>query len=461
MAASRNRPSPEPVGSLRNALVDGLRRLAGLCSPGRGPGDLRCAVGLSGGRDSVVLLHALAGLRAETGVSVSALHVHHGLSPNADRWVAFCTALCHGLDVPLAIERVTVDPAGGRGIEGAARAARHAAFARLPADVVLLAHHAGDQAETMLFNLLRGSGLNGASAMAPLRRTVGGGPWLLRPWLDQPAETIEAYRACFDLPHVDDESNRNTAFSRNFLRHRVLAPVESRFPGATRRLSGAARRLGEVRTLLAELADADLAGIAAGAALDLAALAPLSPARRQNALRRWLELRSIVLGEDRLEELCRQLDTPDPASQAEIRCGNVVLRWWRGHLHVMPVDRLEPEHARAWRGEPAIDWGGGTLTLTAAEGAGIAGRFASGMEIRPRTGGERMRLRVGGPTRPLRLLFQESAVPPWERDALPFLWLSDRLVAVPGIGVAAEFAAVADERGFIPRWERRAPDQSR
>jgi tRNA(Ile)-lysidine synthase len=460
MAASRNRPSPDPAGPLRGALEKGLRRAAELLS-GRGLDGLRCAVGLSGGRDSVVLLHALAGLRADTGIAVSALHVHHGLSPNAEQWSAFCADYCRGLDVPLSVERVTVESASGQGIEGAARTARHAAFARLPVDVVLLAHHAGDQAETLLFNLLRGSGLNGASAMALLRPTGDGGPWLLRPWLEQPVDAIEAYRARYDLAHVEDESNRDVAFSRNFLRHRVLAPMESRFAGAACRLAGAARRLGQARVLLADLADADLGGIDDGLSLDLVRLSALRQSRRHNALRRWLELHAVSVGEDRFDELCRQIGAPERASQAMIRCGRVELRVWRGRLFIMESGGPPAGQIRPWDGEASVDWGGGTLRFEVSEGAGIAERFISGIEIRPRAGGERMRLRAGGPTRPLRSLFQESAVPPWERERLPFLWLADRLVAVPGVGIAAEHAAGAGERGRMPCWAPRAVELRR
>lgn len=460
MAASRNRPSPDPVGPLREALEAGLRSAAELLS-GRRLGSLRCAVGLSGGRDSVVLLHALAGLRADTGIAVSALHVHHGLSPNAEQWSVFCADYCRRLDVPLSIERVTVESSSGQGIEGAARVARHAAFARQPVDVVLLAHHAGDQAETLLFNLLRGSGLNGASAMATLRATGDGGPWLLRPWLEQPVDAIEAYRASYDLAHVDDESNRDVAFSRNFLRHRLLAPVESRFPGAARRLASAARRLGEARMLLADLADADLDGVADRMSLDLARLSALSPSRRHNALRRWLELRGVSLGEDRFDELCRQSESPGQASQAVIKSGRLELRLWRGRLFIVESGGPPAGQVRPWDGEGSVDWGGGTLRFEVSEGAGIAERFVSGIEIRPRAGGERMRLRAGGPTRPLRLLFQESAVPPWERARLPFLWLTDRLVAVPGVGIAAEYAAGAGERGLMPCWAPQAAELRR
>lgn len=452
MAASRNSRSPDPVAVLRSALRHGL--VGAAASLGRAEvAGLRCAVGFSGGRDSSVLLHALAGLRADTGIALSAVHVHHGLSPDADAWAAFCVDTCASWGVPLVVERVVVDRAGGQGIEGAARLARHAVLARQAVDLVALAHHAGDQAETLLFNLLRGAGLAGAAGMAVLRPAADA-PALFRPWLDAPPEFIEAYRARFGIAHVDDASNRDTALSRNFLRHSVLPPVAARFPGAVGRLAAAARRLGEARALLAELADADLAGRVAGHRLDWAGLSGLSERRRRNALRRWLETRPAVLGEDGLDELCRQIDTAGADARVGRRVGAFDLRFWRGGLYALSRRAAAADAGpRTWAGEAGVDWAGGRLFFDPRPGEGLAARWAGRVELRRRQGGERLRLAAGGPSRALRVLFQEAALPPWERERVPLLWVGDVLAAVPGVGVAAGFAAAADEAGCALRWE--------
>lgn len=492
MAATRNRPSPDPLNVLLHALLGQLQEVAGrLADPARAaqfPAQtspagslegLRCVVGLSGGRDSIVLLHALAGLRRQHGLQVSALHVNHGLSPHADAWAAFCRDTCKSLDVPLAIERVVVDRCSGLGLEGAAREARYAAFRRVDADVLLLAHHAGDQAETLLFNLLRGAGLRGAAGMPPVRALEPAADrrqvLLLRPWLEIGVARIEAYRQHFGLQHIEDESNADTHFSRNFLRQQIMPRLEGRFPGAAERLAGAARRLAEARGLNDELADLDLLTVAPASRVELAALHDLSAARQRNLLRRWLERQGTRarLGEDALDELRRQLRDAATDAQVMMPAGPLVLRVWRGGLYALPTlpaDAAAPAAvagpvetsvagalppARVWRGEPAVDWAGGRLHFSSTIGAGIArSALSSGpLEIRPRQGGERIRLAPGRASHSVKTLLQAAGLPPWERRRLPFLWFNDVLVAIPGIGVADGFAAGADEAGVLLRWE--------
>ena len=188
-------------------------------------------MGLSGGRDSVALLHALAQLRGEFGFDLSALHVHHGLSPNADSWADFCIRLCDSLDIPFRCTRVAVDRAGGQGIEAAARAARYAAFAALDVEWIALAHHRGDQAETVLHHLLRGTGLRGLSGM-PVERAISpaSGPRLIRPLLDVPRALIEDYAGRHALEWVDDESNLDSGYTRNRLRNDILPALARQFP---------------------------------------------------------------------------------------------------------------------------------------------------------------------------------------------------------------------------------------
>ena len=267
------------------------------------PAESLC-VGLSGGRDSVVLLHLLA--RLDLGPRLSAIHVHHGLSRHAERWSAFCADLCGTLGVPLRVERVAVADGRGLGLEAAARHARYEAFARCGADSLLLAHHRNDQAETLLFNLVRGTGITGAAGMPAERRL--GSLRLLRPLLGVPRSDIEAYAEEHDLAWIDDESNDDTGFSRNFLRHEVLPVIEGRFPGAAACLAGAAAHFSEADLLLADLAETDWQACADGDCLPMAALQRLSPARLKNLLRyRLRRLGWRVPAARRLEEFVRQL----------------------------------------------------------------------------------------------------------------------------------------------------------
>src|SRR5574343_360392 len=256
MAASRNNPSTDFCLRLQRVLSACLR-----------PGE-RIAVGLSGGCDSVVLLHAVCAGRAEL-TNISAVHVHHGLSPNADDWALFCQRYCDSLRVPLAIRHVTVNPAG-EGVEAAARAARYAVFADFPGDCLLLAQHRGDQAETVLFNLLRGCGVQGAAAM-PVERLLGE-KRLIRPMLSFSREEIETYARQNGLRWIEDESNQDLAFSRNFLRHDTLAGLSERFPSAEKSLAQAASHFAEASALLDELAEMDWLSAGRGEMAALSAL---------------------------------------------------------------------------------------------------------------------------------------------------------------------------------------------
>lgn len=292
MASTRKSPSTERAsGALPAALAACLERHVR-------PAD-RLAVGLSGGVDSVVLLHALATLRPVA--ALAAVHVHHGLSPQADRWAAFCGAFAQRLGVAFVCARVEVERGSADGLEAAARRARHGVFADIDADWIVLAHHRDDQAETLLFNLLRGTGLAGAAAMRAQRGK------LLRPLLDSGRAEIEAYAVAHGLDWVEDESNRDTRHTRNFLRHRILAPLTQRFGTAAQNLAAAAARFAEAQELLDELARLDLGG---GEDFPVAVetLQALTEARARNALRFLLSQRGVKIpNEARLREGLRQM----------------------------------------------------------------------------------------------------------------------------------------------------------
>jgi tRNA(Ile)-lysidine synthase len=319
MAASRN--------SLRSSLP---ARVAAFLATRTAPGERICA-GLSGGCDSVVLLHVLAALRPRE--QLRALHVHHGLSANADGWAAFCTDYCRLLGIDLLVERVDVDRHTGLGLEAAAREARYRAFSRSAGELLLLGHHQGDQAETLLFNLVRGAGVAGAAGI-PVERH-GQCLRILRPLLDVSRDEIETYARDHRLDWVDDESNRDTGLSRNFLRHQVLTVLAARFPAAEMNLAQAAGRFAEADDLLRELAVIDWQAAAEGDALKLAKLRELSLPRLKNLLRfRLRQLGWHAPGAARLEEFSRQVLTAGadrhPAldlAEGSMVAGRGVLRW--------------------------------------------------------------------------------------------------------------------------------------
>lgn len=318
MAASRNSRKadlPERVGQQLAARLSGSESLC---------------VGLSGGCDSVVLLHLLSRLPRQG--RLSAIHVHHGLSPNADAWAEFCVALCASLGLPLILRRVAVDRDSGSGLEAAAREARYQAFSAVDADCLMLAHHRGDQAETMLFNLLRGTGVVGAAGMRPERAL--GSLRLLRPLLAVSRSEIESYAQAHDLRWIDDESNQDISLSRNFLRHRVLTVASQHFPAAEAALAQAAANFAEAGQLLDELAEADWLVAADHETARLDALRRLSLPRLKNLLRHHLRVlgwRAPVAA--RLDEFARQLHAAGPDRHPELLLPEGVMRAGRGRLH--------------------------------------------------------------------------------------------------------------------------------
>lgn len=442
-------PSPD-LSSLLSAFLGA--RLA--------PGDRLC-VALSGGRDSVVLLHALSRLAAAGRLPVplsalSALHVHHGLSPHADAWAAFCAAFCADCGVPLAVERVSVPRASGEGLEAAARRLRHRAFAACAADWLALAHHRDDQAETVLLNLLRGAGVAGAAGMLA-ERPQPAGPALIRPLLDAARTAIDDYAATHGLSWIDDESNADTYFRRNFLRREIMPALAAHFPGAAPALARAASHFAEAAHLLDDLAALDRAALAApDEALPLAAFNALAPARARNLLRGELLAAGFRAPDTRwMDEALRQLARAGGAAETCMATADGELHVYRGRLYPVPRRAPLPEAPQCWAGEAELPWGDGCVRFVARTGAGIAqARLAQGeLRLQVRMGGERLQPDARRPRRPLRKLLQEGAVPPWERGRLPYLWCGERLVWVGGFGVDAAFACPPGEAGIVPLWE--------
>ena len=382
----------------------------------------RLAVGLSGGVDSVVLLHLLRGLAPRHGFRLSAVHVHHGLSPNADDWGRFCRKLCRDWGVPLTVRRVSVQKKG-RGLEAAAREARRAAFAGLPVHAIALAHHLDDQAETVLLNLLRGAGPRGAAAMPAAGRL--GDKQLLRPLLQVPRTQILEYARAHHLGWIEDESNRDTALARNFLRLRVGPLLAQRFPRWKESLARAARHF----------AAAD-----AGASV---------------ALREFLAARGLrAPSEAKLVDMLKQLTSS--GARTLIRHDGRQLRVYRGKVEIAPAGAPAPFAATDWQGErrlalPAL---GGELRFGRARGRGIAAALVDGrkLSVRLRRGGERLRPDARRPRRSLKNLFQEAGVPPWRRERLPMLFCGSDLVWVPGLGVDAAWQAGSGAPGIVPAW---------
>lgn len=409
-------------------------------------------IGLSGGVDSVVLLHILHKLAPRYSWQLSALHVHHGISLNADAWSDFCAGLCARHHISLHIERVDIAPLREHGIEAAARKLRHAAFAEQDCDFVAVAHHADDQAETLLLQLLRGAGVRGASAMPQLANRADSVP-LVRPLLHCSRQEILDYAALHQLHWIEDESNANDSYPRNFLRHRVLPLLGERFPAYRDTLARSAQHFAEASILLDELAQQDAAQSIEGETLAVAALQALSLPRAKNLLRYFLHgmgapMPQAVQLDDMLHQLCG-------ARQDAAVCVNFSdwqLRRFRGKVYVMrALGEFDRDIALIWHGEAELKWPAMNAWLhfdrkqhshekaLRISAVSLAKLQRAPVTLRLRQGGEILRPHPDAATRSLKNLLQERNIPPWQRDRLPILYCGDELVCVLDVAVAADY----------------------
>lgn len=420
------------------------------------PENSRLCVGLSGGRDSVVLLHLLVQAQRNFPFRLSAIHVNHQISPNADRWAAFCVSLCEKLDVPLKVECVKIPRDSGKGLEASAREMRYAAYRSVDADIIALAHHRGDQAETVLLQALRGAGLKGISAM-PLAKTLIPGKTILRPLLDVAPESLAEFAVANSLTWIHDESNDDTRFTRNFLRHEIFPRLPAQSLENLARLGAHAA---EAQTLLDDLAAIDLGAVVFDSHLRCSTLLALSNARAKNVLRYYFAKDSIPLPNSiQLQEIMHQLMHRQADDQTEITWAQWQIRCFGDEIHFMPARGQDNEPWRIeWQGEAEIELpkGNGVLIVQPQLGAGISRTKIAGKKcsLRSRRGGEKIRLSEKKPRRALKNLLQEASVRPWERAVMPLFFCEDNLAWVPGIGVDINFVAQDGETGLCFEWQR-------
>ena len=446
-------PDAPPLAAERHALCETalLERVAAGITPLL-PAISAIRVGLSGGVDSVVLLHLLHRLAPCHSWRLSALHVHHGISPNAGLWADFCAGLCERLAIPLHIEHVDIAPLRAQGIEAAARRLRHAAFADQSCDFVALAHHADDQVETLLLQLLRGAGVRGASAM-PLLSGQTNSHRQVRPLLHCSRQEIMAYAAAHELQWIEDESNADDSYPRNFLRHRLLPVLGEKFPVYRDTLARSAQHFAEASELLDELAHIDAAASISKNTLSVATLKALSLSRAKNLLRYFLyqmgtPMPQTVQLDDMVNQLC--IAREDAAVCIRFAGGVWQLRRYQGRAYVLrALDEFDRNLSVSWRGETELAWPalGSIIEFRQGVGQGISLAKLQGADIsvRLRQGGETLRPSANSATRTLKNLLQEHHVPPWQRDRLPLLYLGDVLVSVAGIAIAAEYQAEQGE----------------
>ncbi|GAB3628198.1 tRNA lysidine(34) synthetase TilS [Pandoraea terrae] len=423
---------------------------------------MRVAVALSGGLDSMALLDALAQCAAlDASIQAFAFHVHHGLAAAANDWLRCCAREAETRGVTFDARHVDVPRNARQGIEGAARAARYTALAGMAeahgVHLLLTAHHADDQAETVLLQLLRGAGLPGVAAMPALGAMPGqgaGGRMMARPWIGVSRATLQAYAEVRGLTWVDDPSNTDTRHLRNGLRHDVMPALARHVPGYRDTLGRFARHAAQAQGLLDQLAAIDWAAADLGdGRLSRTVVQALDADRVANLLRYWVARVGLPMpSEARLDEWVKQVREAAADASLTLPHGEGVLRLYRGALQwtrVFAADDAPADATLQWRGElewrlPA--WHGRIGFAPAAPGeSGIEESIlrAHRLVARARGGGERLRLRVDGHSRSLKHWFQAMGVPVWRRQ-VPVVWLDDRLLFVPHLGLDAAWLAADD-----------------
>lgn len=412
------------------------------------PPSSRVWLGFSGGLDSTVLLHRLRTDPALAACRLHAIHVHHGLHPMADAWAGHCRTVCAALDIPFTLERVHI-ASPGRDTERQARDARYAAFAKhlAPGDTLALAHHADDVAETLLLRLLRGAGTTALGNMQSVSRRHS--HWLWRPLLDAPRAALQAYAERHSLAWVEDPGNANPDFDRNYLRHEILPLLERRFPQTRTRLARSAALLREEAALLRPQVTGALDACRNGPTLDLPRLRALAPGMAAQVLRAWLqEAAHTPPGMASLHEFLRQLASHVPDDAITLRTDQYRLRVWQGRVHLL-------QGALPGHGDTPLDlhWDGqAELALPRGGRLRWQGAPPFTVRVRYRCGAERIRL----PGRTMRHSVKKllgTRLPPWQREALPFVYNAEgELLAVGDVLTSALLEQLNRQHGLRLCW---------
>ena len=416
-------------------------------------------VAFSGGEDSTALLAMLA---QQVPGRLRAVHIDHGLHPDSRAWVRACRATCRALRVPFTSRSVALARSRGQSLEALAREARYAALAAMlrAGEVLLTAQHLEDQLETVLLQLMRGAGLPGLAAM-PAVMPLGAGV-LVRPLLGMPRATLRGWvRARGGLGCLADPANADERFDRNFLRHRVVPVLIERWPGAARTVSRSARHVAEAQELLDAVARDDVARAADGAALSVAALRVLPLARRRNALRYWIGQAGAVPDARRLEEIAGPLLAARADANPVVAWGARQVQRHAGRLLLGPARAVSAYELR-WRPGRSprltLPAGAGRLELVrSAQGQLDGGALPAQVTVRSRLGGERLRPRIGGPSRTLKSLLQNEHISLIERQQLPLLYAGEELVAAGDLWVDARWQpGAATAKRLTVVWHRPA-----
>lgn len=395
-------------------------------------------LGFSGGLDSTVLLHIIAAA-PHLKSKLQVVHVHHGLSPNATGWQQHCLKICELLNVPC--HSFPIQLSDKRNLEESARSARYAVFANLlgEQDALVLGHHGNDQAETLLLQLLRGAGVDGLAAMPPIKVFAKGS--LLRPLLTHSRQTLEEYAAQFKLTWVEDESNFNCNYSRNFIRHKVMPLLTEKWPGVVSTLGRSAEHFQEARDNLQSLAKFSGVEVEHNT-LEISSLLNLNDAQLKNILRMWLKHNQVRMPPTvYFSRLIHEVILAREDAMPLLSWDNCEVRRYQNQLHLL-IKANTTSGSIIWDdlSEP-LNFGDYQISAQPSD-SGILIPDSSECEVQTREGGERFVWH--GQTKSLKKLLQAWKIPTWEREQIPLLYINGELAAIIGYAISDNFFANGD-----------------
>ena len=411
---------------------------------------------LSGGQDSMALLFTLKELSNTYTFTLRAIHVNHGISPNADDWLKICQAQCQKLEIEFISSKISLDENHPLGTEGQARKLRYASLDSLKKGILVTAHHQQDQAETFFLQFLRGSGLRGLSSM----QEFDASRLLWRPLLTVNQDLIKDYLSQKNIVHVDDESNSDDKYDRNFLRNNIFPELQKRFPQAIKTINRSVDLIAEGFRLNQILAEKDFHQYLTGDnnLLKLAAFEEIERERLHNLLRWWLNINDLQMPSQKIiSEVVRQVLSKKNDALIKIKITELVsIRTYQKHLYLVKTSADE-NFEITWSGEQFISLPDmSTLYFNKQKGQGFNFKKISSKKlvVRSRLGGEKFKPIYNQPTRTLKSLLQDSKIPPWERAKIPLVMDANKVVAIPGFGVDFDYQVSTNEFGYSLSWDK-------
>lgn len=415
-------------------------------------------VAYSGGMDSHVLLHSLVSIKDDLNCNIIAIHINHNLHDDAHLWADHCEAVCTDLGIELIRKEITSDCPKGESLEAWARDKRYEFFSAIVSnnDVLLTAQHKNDQAETLLLQMFRGAGVKGLSSMPAMKKFNNA--FHARPLLDFTRDELKLYAQTFNLVWVEDESNENTSYNRNFIRHSLFPVINEKWPQASDTLVRVARHLAETNELMDDLAmiDLDSCREVNPKQLKVSKLKGLSLKRQKNVLRHWLYLNEVNMPSTiKLKHIIHDVIESSQDAQPELKIDKVMLRRYKDIL--MITDQVIPEKINnkiSWDLNENCKLNLGELSAKKVKGEGIHSAVCKDnkLEVRFRNGGERICPAGNNQHKELKKILQDEQILPWLRDTIPLLYLNDELVSIAGFCNEQAYSAKKDQEGWKIEW---------